>query len=79
MIHITNYKDLDKTLWGVSQQDWVPMVDAKIISMTTADMGLLEWAMIYTLKERPDLHPDIADGLDLLLAQMNKINQHKPA
>jgi hypothetical protein len=45
------------------------------VRVTTKDMGLIEWAVLYTLRERPDLHPDIADGLDLLLAQMNKVNR----
>ena len=53
--------------------------NAKIVRISTKDMGLIEWAVIYTLRERPDLHPDIADGLDLLLVQMGKINQHKSA
>ena len=70
MIHIANYIDLDKKQWKAP---------GKFIRITDADMGLLEWAVIYTLRERPDLHPDIADGLDLLLVQMGKINQHKSA
>ena len=53
--------------------------DAKTVRITTKDMGLIEWAVIYTLRERPDLHPDIADGLDQLLIQINKVNQRKPA
>ena len=53
--------------------------NAKIVRISTKDMGLIEWAVIYTLRERPDLHPDIADGLDQLLIQINKVNQLKPA
>ena len=53
--------------------------NAKTVRITTKDMGLIEWAVIYTLRERPDLHPDIADGLDQLLIQINKVNQRKPA
>ena len=53
--------------------------NAKTVRIPTKDMGLIEWAVIYTLRERPDLHPDIADGLDQLLIQINKVNQRKPA
>jgi len=53
--------------------------NTKIVRLSTKDMGLIEWAILYTLRERPDLHTDIADGLDQLLIQINKVNQLKPA
>ena len=45
------------------------------VRVTTKDMGLIEWAILYTIRERPDIPPEIADGLDLLLVQMNRVNR----
>ena len=53
--------------------------NARIVKIENPEMGLIEWAILYTLNCRPDLHPDIADGLDKLLVQMNKVNQLKQA
>jgi hypothetical protein len=53
--------------------------NATIVRIGNPQMSLIKWAVEYTLECRPDIKPYIADGLDQLLVQMEKIHMLKQA
>ena len=53
--------------------------NATIVRIGNPQMGLIKWAVEYTLDCEPDIKPYIADGLKQLLIQMEKIYMLKLA